>query len=62
MLRGAGFADDAPMIRECTYVGLCAELVEQLRRALDISQEEGDGAGWEIRSRRVIIRRDGARV
>jgi hypothetical protein len=33
--------------RRC--IGLCAELVQEPRRPLDVGEEEGDGAGREIR-------------
>jgi hypothetical protein len=35
---------------ELTGVRLGAQLVQQLGRSLDIGEEEGDGAGWEIGS------------
>ena len=44
----AGVADDASVLGERLRVLLCAELVQELRRALDVSEEEGDGAGREI--------------
>ena len=36
------------MLGERVRVRLGAELVQQLRRALDVGEEEGDGAGGEI--------------
>jgi hypothetical protein len=37
-------------------VRLGAELVEQLRRALDVGEHEGHGAGREIRSHGAMMR------
>ena len=39
---------DAPVLGERVCVGLGAELVQQLRRALDVGEEEGDRAGREV--------------
>ena len=41
----ARLADDAAVLGERLRVGLGAELVQQPRRALDVGEEEGDGAG-----------------
>jgi hypothetical protein len=37
-------------------VPLAAELVQQPRRALDVREEEGDGAAWQFRHRARISR------
>ena len=47
-LPGAGLADDAAVLGERIGVGLGAELVQELRRALDVGEEEGNGAGREV--------------
>ncbi len=44
----AGFANHPPVLGECLGVRPCAELVKQLRRALDIREEERDSAGRKI--------------
>ena len=44
----ARVADDAPVFGERLRVRLGAELVQQPRRALDVREEEGDGAAREI--------------
>ena len=44
----AGLADDAPVLGERLGVALGAERVQELRRALDVGEEEGDGAGGEV--------------
>ncbi len=46
----AGFANEAAVLRECLRVRVGTELVEQLRRALDVGEEERDGARREIRA------------
>ena len=43
-LGGARLADHAAVLGERLRVRLGAELVQQLRRALDVGEEEGDGA------------------
>ena len=47
-LRGTGLADDAAVLGERIGVALGAERVQQPRRALDVGEEEGDGAGREV--------------
>jgi hypothetical protein len=37
------------MLGERVGVLLRTECVQELRGALDVGEEEGDGAGWEIR-------------
>ena len=48
---------DCPVIGERSCVLLRAELVQQRRRALDVGEEEGDGAGRKLGSHDGIIRR-----
>ena len=48
--RGERLAKHAAMLGERIRVRLRAELVQQPRRALDVREEEGDGAGREIGS------------
>jgi hypothetical protein len=50
ILSRAGLADDAAVIGELLCVSLRTELVQELRRALHISEKKGDGAGREIGS------------
>ena len=50
VVRGARLSDDSPVLGECFRVRLCAELVQQPRRSLNVREEEGDGAGREIAS------------
>jgi hypothetical protein len=52
-----GVAQHAPVLGERLRVGV-AELVHQPRRALDVGEEEGDGAGREL-AHPPIIRRSG---
>ena len=49
----ARLADNAAMLGERVRVCLCAELAQKLRRSLNVSEEEGDGAGREIGSHAV---------
>ena len=51
-LGGTRLADDTPMLGQRLRVGLGAELVQQLRRPLDVGEEEGDGAGRKLRPHR----------
>jgi hypothetical protein len=44
-LGSAGLSDQPPMLGECLRVRLCAQLVEQPGRALDVREEERDSAG-----------------
>jgi hypothetical protein len=53
----AGIAYHRPMGGEGVRVPLGAELVQKRRRALDVGEEEGDRAGWKLRSHAGIIRR-----
>ena len=47
-LGGARLPDDAPMLCQRLRVGLGAELVQQLRRPLDVGEEEGHRAGRKL--------------
>jgi hypothetical protein len=47
-MRCGRVTNDAAMLSHGEGVGLCAKLVQELRRALHIGEEEGDGAGREI--------------
>ena len=49
-LGSARLADNPAMLGERLRVGLCAELVEELRRSLNVRKEKSDGAGREIES------------
>jgi len=55
-------AHDAPVLGEGVCVRLGTELVQERRRPFDVAEEEGDGAGREVLSHSVIIRRAGSRV
>ncbi len=61
-LTGEGLAERPPVIRQGLRVRLRAEVVQQLRRALDVGEEEGDGAGGEINSHRQHDARGGTAV
>ena len=52
----ARLADQAPVLGERLRVRIGAELVEQPRRALNVGEEEGDGARRKSRSHAGIIR------
>ena len=45
VVAGAGLADQAPVLSESFGVPLRSQFVQELRRALDVGEEEGDGAG-----------------
>ena len=47
-LGGACLTDHSAVLGERLCVALGAELVQQPRRALDVREEEGDGAGREV--------------
>src|SRR5215203_5261013 len=49
-------SQDAMVLAECLVVGLGAKLVQQVRRALDVREEEGDGAGGQRAHRRMMPR------
>ena len=44
----ACLADHAPVLGQRLGIRLRAELVQQLRRALDVGEQEGDGAGRQV--------------
>jgi len=46
----AGLAQKPPMRREGTRILLRPKLAQQSCRALDVCEEEGDGAAWKIAS------------
>ena len=52
-LVGAGLADDAAVLGERIGVPLGAEGVQELGRALDVGEEEGDSAGRQVVSHRA---------
>ena len=56
---GTCLPDDRSVIRKCLRVPLRAELVQQLRRTLDIREDERDGAGRKLGSHTGIIRGSG---
>ena len=60
--RSAGISDDLPVLGESFRVPFRSQFVQQLRRSLDIREEEGDGAGRKVLSHDAIIRRAEARV
>ena len=45
---GEGVAQEAAVLGQRIGVALGAEGVEQLRRALDVGEQEGDRAGWKV--------------
>ena len=47
-LPSAGLADHAAVLGEGDCVRVGPELVQQLRRALNVGEEEGDGAGGKV--------------
>jgi hypothetical protein len=47
-------AQDAAVLRERLGVGFGAQLVQQLRRALDVGEDEGDGSGRELAERQRV--------
>ena len=49
----AGLADHTPMLGQRFGVSLGSKLVQELRRALDVGEEERDGAGREVAHRRT---------
>jgi hypothetical protein len=57
-LSSAGLADDPAVLGERLGVTLLPELVEEPRRALDVGEAEGDGAGGEVGPHCGIIRRN----
>jgi len=62
-LGSASIPYDPPMLVEYLRVGLGAEFVEELRRALDVREQERDGANRRIAPQvQVIMRRFWQRV
>ena len=62
VLLRTNFPHDPPMLGERVRVRLGAERVQEPRRALDVGEEEGDGAGRQVRSHSAIIRPPAPRV
>jgi hypothetical protein len=54
-VRGEGLAQDAAVVCERLRVRPRAELAEQPRRAFDVGEEEGDGAGGKIVAQRSLL-------
>ena len=48
IVTGTCLADDLPVCGECLGIGLCSQLVQELRRPLDVGEEEGDSAGRKL--------------
>ena len=55
VVAGAGLADHAPVLGERRGVCLRSQLVQQLGRALDVGEQEGDRAGGEIASHEEMM-------
>jgi hypothetical protein len=47
-MRAECLAQDPAMLSQRLRVPVCAELVQELGRALDVGEEERDGPGWQI--------------
>src|SRR4026209_308811 len=54
-LADACLATQTAMLRERRGVGLRSEFVQQPRRALNVSEEEGDGAGRKVVAHACVI-------
>jgi hypothetical protein len=50
-----GFADETAVLDQRLVVGLRSQLVQQPRRALDVGEEECDGAGRELGAHTEIM-------
>ena len=48
-VRGERLSKHVPVLRQNLRVPVGAQLVQQPRRPLDVGEQEGDGAGWQIR-------------
>ncbi len=55
-------AENAPVFCQGAAVDVRSEFLQEPRRALDVCEEEGDGAGREVLPHEVIIRLHGSRV
>ena len=55
---GEGVSQESSMLGECLRVRIRTESVQQARRALDVGEEERDGAGREVPAHGRVI--DGA--
>jgi len=51
------FADDASVIGEGSRISLGAEFVQQVRRPLNVGEEERDCSGGEVTRHTVMMRR-----
>jgi hypothetical protein len=45
LMGGEGGAQNSLLLGQCLFVAVAAKLLEQARRALNVREEEGDGAG-----------------
>ena len=59
-VRGEGVAQHAPVLGERLRVRLGPERVQQPRRALDVREEERDGAGRELGAHGLVMMQYGA--
>ena len=57
IVAGASFAYGTPVPASASAYASAPSSCRSLRRALDVSEEEGDCAGWEVLSHGAIIRR-----
>ncbi len=55
VVRSERVPQDSPVLRKRFRVRIRPERVEQARRALDVREEEGDGAGREISRRMAAL-------
>jgi hypothetical protein len=59
-VRGDGLPQDAAVLGDCPLVALGPQLVEKLRRALDVGEQKRDGPGGRRGSHHDMIARFGA--
>jgi len=57
-----GLAQDAAMLRQRRRIPLGTQLVEQLRRPLDVGEEEGDGSGRKVALHSIIMNQRGGEL
>ena len=60
--RRAGRAHDPSVLGECIVVGLVSDLIQELGRALDVGEEEGDRAGREVAPHSIIMNQRGGEL
>jgi hypothetical protein len=48
MVMSAGLAYDSPVCCKCLGVPVISQLVQELRRPLDVGEEERDGPGRKV--------------